>query len=234
MSILECRALTKNYGRVEALKGIDLSLENGRIVGLVGPNGSGKTTLIKLAQRLLTPTSGVITVAGLEPGPETKQIVSYLPDRDFLPQWMNLEDLILFYHKFFPDFNPAKASQMLDSLGVTGKMAIGKMSKGTREKVQLIMTMSREAQVYLLDEPIAGVDPATRDYILRTILSNYSENALVLISTHLITDVEPILDEVVFLQNGSIALHENADALRERTGKSIDGYFREVYRCWEN
>ena len=232
MSMLECSALTKRYGSVTALQNIDLTLESGRIVGLVGPNGSGKTTLIKLAQHLLTPTSGVITINGLLPGPETKEIVSYLPDRDFLPQWMNLQQLTGFYHEFFEDFNPAKSAEMLESLGVTGNMPLGKMSKGTREKVQLIFTMSREARVYLLDEPIAGVDPATRDYILRTILTNYSENALVLISTHRITDVEPILDEVVFLQNGTITLHENADALRERTGKSIDGYFREVYRCW--
>ena len=232
MSMLECSALTKRYGSVTALQNIDLTLESGRIVGLVGPNGSGKTTLIKLAQHLLTPTSGVITINGLLPGPETKEIVSYLPDRDFLPQWMNLQQLTGFYHEFFEDFNPAKSAEMLESLGVTGNMPLGKMSKGTREKVQLIFTMSREARVYLLDEPIAGVDPATRDYILRTILTNYSENALVLISTHLITDVEPILDEVVFLQNGTITLHENADALRERTGKSIDGYLREVYRCW--
>ena len=232
MSMLECRALCKNYGSIQALKNIDLALDSGRIVGLVGPNGSGKTTLIKLAQHLLTPTSGLITIDGMEPGPETKAIVSYLPDRDFLPQWMNLEQLTGFYHDFFADFNPAKSADMLSALGVTGAMPIGKMSKGTREKVQLIFTMSREAKVYLLDEPIAGVDPATRDYILRTILSNYSENALVLISTHLITDVEPILDEVVFLQNGTIALHENVDSLRERTGKSVDGYFREVYRCF--
>ena len=232
MSILECRALTKNYGGVQALKNVDLTLESGRIVGLVGPNGSGKTTLIKLAQRLLTPTSGVITVDGMLPGPETKAIVSYLPDRDFLPQWMNLDELTGFYHDFFPDFNPAKAADMFDALGVKGTMPLAKMSKGTREKAQLIFTMSRDAKVYLLDEPIAGVDPATRDYILRTILGSYSENALVLISTHLITDVEPILDEVVFLQNGTVELHENADALRERTGMSIDGYFREVYRCW--
>ena len=232
MSILECRGLSKNYGSVQALRNIDLSLESGRIVGLVGPNGSGKTTLIKLAQHLLTPTSGMVTIDGMLPGPQTKAIVSYLPDRDFLPQWMNLDQLTAFYHEFFTDFNPAKSADMLESLGVTGNMPLGKMSKGTREKVQLIFTMSREARVYLLDEPIAGVDPATRDYILRTILTNYSENALVLISTHLITDVEPILDEVVFLQNGTIALHENADALRERTGKSIDGYFREVYRCF--
>ena len=234
MSMLECSALTKNYGGVQALRNVDLTLESGRIVGLVGPNGSGKTTLIKLAQHLLTPTSGLITVDGMIPGPETKAIVSYLPDRDFLPQWMNLEELTVFYHNFFADFNPAKSAEMLEALGVRDNMPLGKMSKGTREKVQLIFTMSREAKVYLLDEPIAGVDPATRDYILRTILGSYSENALVLISTHLITDVEPILDEVVFLQNGTVALHENADALRERTGKSIDGYFREVYRCWGN
>ena len=232
MSILECTALSKNYGHVQALQNIDLSLDNGRIVGLVGPNGSGKTTLIKLAQHLLTPTSGTITIDGMLPGPQTKAIVSYLPDRDFLPQWMNLDGLTEFYLDFFPDFNPAKSADMLEALGVSGKMPLANMSKGTREKVQLIFTMSREAKVYLLDEPIAGVDPATREYILRTILANYSEDALVLISTHLITDVEPILDEVVFLQKGTIALHENADALRERTGMSIDGYFREVYRCW--
>ena len=223
MSILECRGLSKNYGSIQALKNIDLSLDSGRIVGLVGPNGSGKTTLIKLAQHLLTPTAGMITIDDMLPGPQTKAFVSYLPDRDFLPQWMNLDQLTAFYHEFFADFNPAKSADMLESLGVTGTMPLGKMSKGTREKVQLIFTMSREARVYLLDEPI---------YILRTILTNYSENALVLISTHLITDVEPILDEVVFLQNGTIALHENADALRERTGKSIDGYFREVFKCW--
>ena len=232
MSILECTALSKNYGHVQALQNIDLSLDNGRIVGLVGPNGSGKTTLIKLAQHLLTPTSGTITIDGMLPGPQTKAIVSYLPDRDFLPQWMNLDGLTEFYLDFFPDCTPAKSADMLEALGVSGKMPLANMSKGTREKVQLIFTMSREAKVYLLDEPIAGVDPATREYILRTILANYSEDALVLISTHLITDVEPILDEVVFLQKGTIALHENADALRERTGMSIDGYFREVYRCW--
>jgi ABC-2 type transport system ATP-binding protein len=234
MSILECTALSKNYGRVQALQNINLSLDGGRIVGLVGPNGSGKTTLIKLTQHLLTPTSGTITVDGMLPGPQTKAIVSYLPDRDFLPPWMNLDGLMEFYRTFYGDFNPGKAANMLHALGVNNKQPFAKMSKGTREKVQLIFTMSREAMVYLLDEPIAGVDPATRDYILRTILSNYSENALVLISTHLITDVEPILDEVVFLQNGTIGLHENADALREKTGKSIDGYFREVYRCWGN
>lgn len=231
MAVLECRQLTKKYGNITALDHIDLVLEPGRIVGLVGPNGSGKTTLIKLAQHLLTPTDGQILVGGTRPGPETKAMVSYLPDRDFLPSWMNVESLLNFYEDFYADFNPARALQMLEALGINPKQTFKKLSKGTREKVQLIMTMSRNAAVYLLDEPIAGVDPAARDYILRTIISNYSENGLVLISTHLIADVEPVLDEVVFLKQGHIELHENADALRERTGMSVDGYFREVYRC---
>ncbi|MBQ3392584.1 MAG: ABC transporter ATP-binding protein [Lachnospiraceae bacterium] len=231
---LECRALRKEYGRTVALQNVNLSLQSGRIVGLVGPNGSGKTTLIKLAQHLLVPTEGEIRILGMEPGPETKALVSYLPDRDFLPQWMDLNGLLEFYCDFYADFRPDKAQEMLNALHIDSKLPLGRMSKGTREKVQLILTMSREARVYLLDEPIAGVDPATREYILHTILSGYTSDALMVISTHLITDVEPILEEVVFLQNGSVALHENTDALRQRTGMSIDGYFREVYRCWEN
>lgn len=231
MSVLECRNLTKKYGNLTALDNIDLTLEPGRIVGLVGPNGSGKTTLIKLAQHMLTPTEGQILIGGAEPGPWTKGMVSYLPDRDFLPSWMNVDSLLHFYMDFYQDFDPDRARQMLESLGIDPRMTFKKLSKGTREKVQLIMTMSRKASVYLLDEPIAGVDPAARDYILRTIISSYSENALVLISTHLIADVEPVLDEVVFLKQGHIELHENADGLRERTGMSVDGYFREVYKC---
>ena len=231
MSVLECRNLTKKYGNLTALDNIDLTLEPGRIVGLVGPNGSGKTTLIKLAQHMLTPTEGQILIGGAEPGPWTKGMVSYLPDRDFLPSWMNVDSLLHFYMDFYQDFDPDRARQMLESLGIDPRMTFKKLSKGTREKVQLIMTMSRKASVYLLDEPIAGVDPAARDYILRTIISSYSENALVLISTHLIADVEPVLDEVVFLKQGHIELHENADVLRERTGMSVDGYFREVYKC---
>lgn len=231
MSVLECRNLTKKYGNLTALDNIDLTLEPGRIVGLVGPNGSGKTTLIKLAQHMLTPTEGQILIGGAEPGPWTKGMVSYLPDRDFLPSWMNVDSLLHFYMDFYQDFDPDRARQMLESLGIDPRMTFKKLSKGTREKVQLIMTMSRKASVYLLDEPIAGVDPAARDYILRTIISSYSENALVLISTHLIADVEPVLDEVVFLKQGHIELHENADALREQTGMSVDGYFREVYKC---
>ena len=196
MSVLECRNLTKKYGNLTALDNIDLTLEPGRIVGLVGPNGSGKTTLIKLAQHMLTPTEGQILIGGAEPGPWTKGMVSYLPDRDFLPSWMNVDSLLHFYMDFYQDFDPDRARQMLESLGIDPRMTFKKLSKGTREKVQLIMTMSRKASVYLLDEPIAGVDPAARDYILRTIISSYSENALVLISTHLIADVEPVLDEV--------------------------------------
>lgn len=231
MAVLECIHLTKKYGSLTALDSIDLSLEPGRIVGLVGPNGSGKTTLIKLAQHLLTPTEGEILIEGQEPGARTKSIVSYLPDREFLPAWMNVESLLYFYEDFYEDFDIARAEQMLQSLNIDPHMTFRKLSKGTREKVQLVMTMSRNAKVYLLDEPIAGVDPAARDYILRTIIGNYSENALVLISTHLIADVETVLDEVVFLKQGHIELHENTDALRERTGMSVDNYFREVYRC---
>ncbi len=231
MAVLECMHLTKKYGGLTALDQIDLSLEPGRIVGLVGPNGSGKTTLIKLAQHLLTPTEGEILLGGIAPGARTKRFVSYLPDRDFLPLWMNVKSLLSFYEDFYEDFDAGRAAQMLQALEIDQNMTFKKLSKGTREKVQLIMTMSRNAGLYLLDEPIAGVDPAARDYILRTIIGNYSENALVLISTHLIADVEPILDEVVFLKQGHIELHENTDALRERTGMSVDNYFREVYRC---
>ncbi len=231
MAVLECMQLTKRYGNITALDHINLSLEPGRIVGLVGPNGSGKTTLIKLAQHLLTPTEGQILIGGMEPGARTKGFVSYLPDRDFLPAWMNVESMLDFYEDFYRDFDAGRALQMLQALDIDPRMAFKKLSKGNREKVQLIMTMSRNAGIYLLDEPIAGVDPAARDFILRTIISNYSENALVLISTHLIADVEPVLDEVVFLKQGHIELHENVDALRGRTGMSVDSYFREVYRC---
>lgn len=231
MAILECRQLTKWYGNVKALEAVNLSLEPGKIVGLVGPNGSGKTTLIKLAQHLLTPTEGEILVAGKTPGAETKAMVSYLPDRDFLPGWMNVDSLLDFYEDFYEDFDTARAEQMLNELGIDPRMNFKKLSKGTREKVQLIMSMSRCAAVYLLDEPIAGVDPAARDYILRTILGNYTQNGLVLISTHLIADVEPVLDEVVFLKQGHVELHDSADNLRAKTGMSVDGYFRELYRC---
>ena len=231
MSIFACQNLTKRYGKLTALDNIDLELESGRIVGLLGPNGSGKTTLIKLANRLLQPTSGSILIDGKAPGVATKKIIAYLPDKEYLPDWMNTRQLMHFYGDFYDDFDPRRASVMLTSLDIPSDMVLKKMSKGTREKVQLILTMSRRAKVYLLDEPIAGVDPAARDYILRTIIQNYEENSLVLISTHLIADVESVLDEAVFLKQGHIVLHKPADEIRTETGKSVDEYFREVFRC---
>ena len=231
METLVCEDLSKSYGSSEALKHVNLYLEEGRIIGLVGPNGSGKTTLIKLASRLLVPSGGKITICGSQPNEETKALVSYLPDRNYLPDWMNSEDLIKLYSDFFTDFDQGRARDMLNNLEIDMKMPMKKMSKGTKEKVQLIMTMSRHAKLYLLDEPIAGVDPAARDYILRTIISNYDENATVLISTHLIADVQNVLDEVVFLKEGEIVLHESVEELMEKTGMSVDAYFREVFRC---
>lgn len=229
--LFECRDLVKSYGKVTALKGISLQLESGRIVGLLGPNGSGKTTMIKLANRLLQPTSGELRIAGSLPGPQTKEIVAYLPDKDYLPDWMKTKGLLDLYADFYSDFDRDRAQEMLSSLDIPQNQPLKKMSKGTREKVQLILTMSRRAQVYLLDEPIAGVDPAARDYILRTIINNYEENALVIISTHLIADVESVLDEAVFLKNGEIVLHKSVDEIRQETGSSVDEYFREVFRC---
>ena len=231
METLVCNDLSKSYGSVKALDHVNLNLEEGKIIGLLGPNGSGKTTLIKLASRLLVPTEGSITICGKEPSPETKAMVSYLPDRNYLPDWMNSGDLLDMFEDFFADFDRARAIEMLESLNIDMKMPLKKMSKGTKEKVQLIMTMSRHAKLYLLDEPIAGVDPAARDYILRTIISNYDENATVLISTHLIADVENVLDEAIFLKEGQVVLHQGVDELKESTGKSVDEYFREVFRC---
>jgi len=231
METLVCEGLSKDYGQIRALDGIDLRLEEGKIIGLLGPNGSGKTTLIKMASRLLVPSEGSITICGEVPSEKSKAIVSYLPDRNFLPDWMNSNDLIALYEDFFADFSKERAIEMLGSLNIDMTMPLKKMSKGTKEKVQLIMTMSRRAKLYLLDEPIAGVDPAARDYILRTIISNYDENATVLISTHLIADVENVLDEAIFLKQGKIVLHESVDELKESTGKSVDEYFREVFKC---
>ena len=231
METLVCESLSKDYGQIRALDRIDLRLEEGKIIGLLGPNGSGKTTLIKLASRLLVPSEGRITICGEVPSEKSKAIVSYLPDRNFLPDWMNSNDLIALYEDFFADFSKERAIEMLGSLNIDMTMPLKKMSKGTKEKVQLIMTMSRRAKLYLLDEPIAGVDPAARDYILRTIISNYDENATVLISTHLIADVENVLDEAIFLRQGKIVLHESVDELKESTGKSVDEYFREVFKC---
>lgn len=231
MSILECSRLCKHYGRVQALDGVDLTLEPGRIVGLLGPNGSGKSTLIKLACGLLTPSEGSIRICGEKPGAVTNALVSYLPERTAVPEWMSVKELLAFYADFYDDFQLEAARQMLDALGLASAKQIRQMSKGSREKVQLILTMSRQARLYLLDEPIGGVDPATRDYIMSTIIAHYNPEASVVISTHLIADVEKILDEVVFLQEGRVLLHDEVDTLREEKGKSIDALFREVFKC---
>ena len=230
-NILECKGLFKSYGNKVALKGIDLSIKRGRIVGLLGPNGSGKTTFIKLANGLLNPTSGEILINGMKPGVETKKIVSYLPERTYLADWMKVSDVIKFFKDFYDDFNEEKAYRMLSSLDIDENDKLKTMSKGTKEKVQLILVMSREAELYFLDEPIAGVDPATRDYIINTIISNYNSNSTVIISTHLISDIEQILDDVIFISYGDISLYKSADELIEENGKGIDALFREVFRC---
>ena len=234
MPILQCQGLTKYYGGVLALDHADIAIEPGQIVGLLGPNGSGKTTLIKLANGLLQPTSGSILIDDMTPSPKTHAIVSYLPERIALTDWMNVRQLMDFYGDFYADFQRETAEQMLAQLQLPLGQTVRQMSKGTREKLQLILTMTRKAKLYLLDEPIGGVDPATRDYILHTILSNYNPEAAVVISTHLITDVESILDSVIFLNQGKVVLQSTVDDIRETRGKSVDAYFREVFRCWEN
>jgi ABC-2 type transport system ATP-binding protein len=230
-AILECEALTKKFSNVEALSNINLKLERGRIIGLLGPNGSGKTTLIKIINGLLVPSTGKIKVAGMEPGVETKKIVSYLPEKTYLADWMKVSEIIDFFKDFYEDFEPKKAYDMLERLNIDSSRKLKTLSKGTKEKVQLILVMSRKADFYCLDEPIGGVDPAARDYILNTIITNYNENATVLISTHLISEIENILDEVIFIKNGTVTLHSSVDDIRTKEGKSIDSLFREVYRC---
>lgn len=230
--ILTCEALTKCYDKDKtALDGVDLHVNFGRIVGLLGPNGSGKTTLIKLANGLLQPTSGSIKVAGMAPGPDTKALVSYLPDADWLPDWMQVEQLVGMFTDFYADFDPAKAFEMLDALHIARTAKLRTLSKGNKEKVQLILAMSRAARLYLLDEPIGGVDPATRDYILSTIIGNYNPEAAVIISTHLIADVEKVLDEVIFINQGQVVLQSSVDEIREEKGMSVDALFREVFKC---
>ena len=231
MAILECTDLSKNYGQKAALKNVNLTIEPGQIVGLLGPNGSGKTTLIKLINGLLQPSSGTIRVNGIKPGMETKAIVSYLSDKNYLSDWMRVEDIVHMLNDFYADFNKQKALDMLKDLDIDYKQKFKTLSKGTKEKVQLILVMAREAKLYVLDEPIAGVDPAARDYILRTILKNYNPEATVIISTHLIQDVEQIFDSVIFINNGEIALHETVDDVRFKFNKSVDQLFREVFKC---
>ena len=229
--ILECKGLTKRYGGKTALDQITFSLMPGKIIGLLGPNGSGKTTLIKLLNGLLVPTEGQIFIDGLRPGTETKKFVSYLPERTYLNSWMKVCDIIDFFQDFYEDFDKARAYDMLKRLNINPSDRLRTMSKGTKEKVQLVLVMSRRARLYCLDEPIAGVDPAARDYILSTIIQNYDENATIIISTHLISDVENILDDVVFIQNGHIRMVDSVENIRFNQGKSVDALFREVFKC---
>lgn len=223
--------LSKYFGPVRALDNVTLTIGSGRIVGLLGPNASGKSTFMKICNDLLTPSSGEIRIAGFEPGVESKKIVSYLPERNYLNDWMKVSDIISFFDDFYADFNKEKAYDMLNKLNIQAEDRLKTLSKGTKEKVQLILVMSRDAQLYLLDEPIGGVDPAARDYILETIIRNYNENATVIISTHLISDIEKVLDDVIFIKEGQIVLHKTVDEIREETGKSVDSLFREVFRC---
>ncbi len=230
--ILECRELSKKYNNISyALNSLNLTLERGQIVGLLGPNGSGKTTLIKLINGLLIPTGGEVLIDGMAPGVKTKKIVSYLPERTYLDESMKVKDIISYFADFYDDFVTERAYQMLRDLEIRAEVRLRTLSKGTKEKLQLILVMSRDASLYVLDEPIGGVDPAARDYILRTILTNYNEDAAILLSTHLIHDIENILDRVVFIRQGQLALNATVDEIRMEQGKSIDSLFREVFRC---
>lgn len=230
--ILECHGLSKQYNRMSyALQNLNLALEPGQIVGLLGPNGSGKTTLIKLINDLLVPTEGRILIDGRAPGVETKKIVSYLPERSCLDESMRIKEILRYFADFYQDFSTEKADAMLRDLEIDPAARLRTLSKGSREKVQLVLVMNRDARLYVLDEPIGGVDPAARDYILRTILSNYREDATVLLSTHLIYEIENILDRVLFLRQGQIVLNAGVDEIRTQQGKSVDTLFREVFRC---
>ncbi|MDW7685060.1 MAG: ABC transporter ATP-binding protein [Bacillota bacterium] len=231
MTILECTGLTKNFGNKKALSDINLKLEKGKIIGLLGPNASGKTTFIKLLNDLLTPTKGEIRIAGMIPGLETKRIVSYLPEKTYLNDWMRVHQIIELFSDFYADFKPEKAYSMLKKLNIDPQDKLKTMSKGTKEKVQLILVMSREAKLYLLDEPIGGVDPAARDYILETIISNYSEDSTIIISTHLISNIEKVLDHVIFINQGQLVLSSSVDEIRDNEGKSVEALFKEVFKC---
>lgn len=229
--IVQCVGLTKNYGRKTALNQIYLNLDRGKIIGLLGPNGSGKTTLIKIMNGLLEPSAGEILINGQRPGVETKYKISYLPERTYLHPGMKVLEIVEYFHDFYPDFQVDRAYDMLARLQIQPYERLKNLSKGTKEKVQLILVMSRNADLYVLDEPIAGVDPASRDYILHTIVGNYNRNATILLSTHLISDVENILDEVVFIRQGNIILQAGAEEIRRNEGKSVDRFFREVFVC---
>ncbi len=229
--VVQCMGLTRTYGSTVALNQIYLTLERGKIIGLLGPNGSGKTTLIKIMNGLLKPSSGEIFINGQRPGIETKYRISYLPERTYLQPGMKVIEMVQYFQDFYPDFRIDRAYDMLGRLQIPPTERLKNLSKGTKEKVQLILVMSRDADLYILDEPIAGVDPAARDYILHTILNNYNRNATILLSTHLISDVESILDEVIFIKYGNIILQAPAAQIRQREGKSVDRFFREVFAC---
>ncbi len=233
-AVLKATGLVKNYGGTRALDGLELELPQGKIVGLLGPNGSGKTTFLKIAAGLLTPSAGEVTVCGGKIGPETKAVVSYLPDKTYLNRQQRITEILEFFQDFYRDFDRERAENMLSALRIDTSARLKTLSKGNQEKVQLVLVMSRRARLYLLDEPIGGVDPAARDYILNTIITNYDPSATVLISTHLIADVERVLDEFVFLSQGKVIRQGNTDETREETGKSLDELFREVFRCLEN
>ncbi|MBR3961784.1 MAG: ABC transporter ATP-binding protein [Clostridia bacterium] len=231
MKLLECKNLSKVFDKKEVLKNINLSVSGGRIIGLLGQNGMGKTTLIKLINDLLTPTSGEVLIYGQKPCVASKKIISFLPERTYLDKTRTVEQTVKFFADFYDNFDSEKAYSLLADLGLEKHQKLSKMSKGMLEKVQLALVMSRKAELYVLDEPLGGVDPATRDYILDTILSNFNPEASVIISTHLIADIERILDEVIFIKNGEIVLHEDTDTLRERENASIDEIFRRTFRC---
>ena len=229
--IVKFNNVSKNYGKKEALKNINLEIPKGRIIGLLGPNGSGKSTMIKLINGLLTPNEGEILIKGIKPSKESKKIVSYLPERTYLNDWMKVKDIIEFFKDFYADFDEERANAMLKDLSIDTNEKLKTMSKGTKEKVQLILVMSRKADIYILDEPIGGVDPAARSYILKTILTNYNENSTLLIATHLISEIENICDDVIFISKGNIVLQGQVDEIREEKGKSIDALFREEFKC---
>lgn len=229
--LLNIQNLSKKFGWNDALNDVSLSIESGKIYGLLGPNGSGKTTLIKLINGLLVPNSGIILVDGKQPGPYTKSIISYLPDKLYFNKWMKVSELLDYYADFYTDFDITRAKDMLERLHISENEKLKSLSKGTKEKVQLILVMARRAKLYILDEPIGGVDPAARDYILETILSNYDPEASIIISTHLIRDIENILDDVIFLQNGKVVMTSSVDNIRQEKGMSVDDLFREVFRC---
>lgn len=231
-NLVEIKELGKCYGKKKVMNNLSLSLESGRIVGILGPNGSGKSTLIKMMAGVLKPTSGQITINGYPVGVNTKKIVSYLPERTYLNPSMKVKEAVDYFADFYEDFSKQKALDMLEKFGINEQDKIKSLSKGTREKVQIVLVMSREAKLYLLDEPMGGVDPAARDYILRTIISNYNEDATVVITTHLISDIENVLDEVVFIKQGEVYLKESVDDIRTKHNKSVDALFREVFVCY--